>query len=38
MNEISECLAKLIQENSETLENFEDWISVQPHIPRNIRE
>ncbi|KAL7036745.1 hypothetical protein ACKWTF_008925 [Chironomus riparius] len=36
MTELSECLAKLIQENSETLQKFEDWISNQPHIPKNI--
>ena len=38
MFEVSECLAKLIQENSETLQIFEEWISTQPHIPKNIRE
>ncbi|KAL7036744.1 hypothetical protein ACKWTF_008924 [Chironomus riparius] len=36
MSEVSECLAKLIQENTETLQKFEKWISNQPHIPKNI--
>lgn len=38
MFDISESLAKLIEENSEKLQKFEEWISTQPHIPKNIRE
>ncbi|XP_070509782.1 alpha-tocopherol transfer protein-like [Chironomus tepperi] len=36
MSKIAETLQKLIEENSESLQNFEEWISSQPHIPKNI--
>jgi len=38
MSEFTVSLEKLIEDNSEHLCKFEEWISTQPHIPKNICE
>lgn len=29
---------KVLEDNHENLSKFQEWISTQPHIPKNIRE
>lgn len=38
MSEFTESQEKLIDDNCEDLKKFEEWISTQPHIPKNICE
>lgn len=38
MSELKESLLKAIEENSEVLSKFEEWIATQKHIPKNIRK
>ena len=38
MNESKESLERAIEESSEVLDKFEEWIATQKHIPNNIRK
>lgn len=38
MNDSMDSLEKAIDESSEILDQFEEWIDTQKHIPKNIRE
>jgi len=38
MNDSMDSIEKAIEESSEILDKFEEWIGTQKHIPRNIRE
>jgi hypothetical protein len=38
MSDFKDSLENNFKEHRESLESFEEWISNQPHIPKNIRE
>lgn len=38
MLEIEDKNKKILEENKEILDQIEEWISTQPHIPKTIRK